>query len=77
MSSRGFLLLAHDDDSFDQPDIRALSPSIVISRSDFFQGGEAKGCTSSIRLQIIISDVINEQNNYETFYLCFDFCSEV
>lgn len=47
MSSRGFLLRTHDDDSFDQPDIRALSPSIVISRSDFFSGdlgGERKDC---------------------------------
>lgn len=38
MSSRGFLLRIPDDDSFDQPDIRSLSPNILVSRSDFFEG---------------------------------------
>lgn len=51
MSSRGFLLRTHDDDSFDQPEIRQLSPSIVISRSDFFtgdSGGETTDCQWNI-----------------------------
>ena len=36
MSARGFLLAIHDDDSFDQPVMRPISPNIIISRSDFF-----------------------------------------
>lgn len=48
MSSRGFLLRAHDDDSFDQPELRPLSPKIIVSRSDYFaarEGGE--NCVST------------------------------
>lgn len=40
MSSRGFLLSMHDDDSYDQPDLRPLSPNIIISRSDYFAATE-------------------------------------
>lgn len=52
MSSRGFLLRMHDDDSLDQPVARALSPSIlspgivspsiIVTRNDYFsaKGGE-------------------------------------
>lgn len=36
MSSRGFLLRMPDDDLYDQPDRRPLSPNIIVSRSDFF-----------------------------------------
>ena len=46
MSSRGFLLRIHDDDSLDQPEARPISPnilspgivspSIVLTRSDYF-----------------------------------------
>lgn len=39
MSARGFLLTIHDDDSFDEPVIRPISPNIIISRSDFFAAG--------------------------------------
>lgn len=40
MSARGFLLAIHDDDSFDQPVMRPISPNITISRSDFFHATE-------------------------------------
>lgn len=40
MSSRGFLLRIHDDDSFDQPEMRPLSPNIIISRSEYFAARE-------------------------------------
>lgn len=45
MSARGFLLRIQDDedDSFDLPDRRPLSPNIIVSRADYFspiQGGE-------------------------------------
>lgn len=40
MSARGFLIAIHDDDSFDQPVIRPISPNIIISRSDFFAARE-------------------------------------
>ena len=36
MSSRGFILRMPDDDSFDLASRQALSPNIVISRSDYF-----------------------------------------
>ena len=39
MSSRGFLLRIPDDDSFDNTDILALSPTIVLSRSEYFDEG--------------------------------------
>lgn len=34
MSSRGFLLRMPDDDSYD-PEMRPISPNIIISRSDY------------------------------------------
>lgn len=40
MSSRGFLLRIHDDDSYDQPEMRPLSPNIIVSRSDYFAARE-------------------------------------
>lgn len=37
MSSRGFILrMPDDDDSFDLASRQALSPNIVISRTDYF-----------------------------------------
>lgn len=42
MSSRGFLLRTLEDDSFDQPELRPLSPNIVVSRSDFFNSHYGK-----------------------------------
>lgn len=43
MSSRGFLLRMHDDDSFDQANRQPLSPNIVISRSDYFAAKDEGG----------------------------------
>ena len=39
MSSRGFLLRMHDDDSY-EADRLPLSPNIVVSRADFFDAQE-------------------------------------
>lgn len=39
MSSRGFLLRMPDDDLYD-PELRPISPNIIISRSEYFQEGE-------------------------------------
>lgn len=45
MSSRGFLLRMPDDDSYD-PDMRPISPNIIISRSEYFAAQEEgeEGC---------------------------------
>lgn len=41
MSSRGFLLRMFDDDSYEQSELRPLSPNIIISRSEFIAAEEA------------------------------------
>lgn len=50
MSSRGFLLRMHDDDSFDQTERRPLSPNIIVSRPDFFaaQDGDSESPAMSL-----------------------------
>lgn len=73
MSSRGFLLRTHDDDSFDQHDMRPLSPNIIVSRRDFFTVHDSgKTYTSSPNC---ISDVIQSILRFRAiFYLfLFDF----
>ncbi|KAG5684191.1 hypothetical protein PVAND_013431 [Polypedilum vanderplanki] len=40
MSSRGFLLRMHDDDSLEPIERRPLSPNIIISRQDYFTARE-------------------------------------
>lgn len=50
MSARGFLLRMPDDDLYD-PEMRPISPNIIISRSDFF-AAQAEGKTAASSLQI-------------------------
>lgn len=60
MSSRGFLLQVHDDDSFDQPvEIRPLSPNIIVTRGDYFEGGFDRK-SSSMFAHSLSTDVICE-----------------
>ena len=50
MSARGFLLRMPDDDLYD-PEMRPISPNIIISRSDFF-AAQAEGKKATTFLQI-------------------------
>lgn len=69
MSSRGFLLRTHEDDSFDQPEMRPLSPNIIVSRADFFAAQEEG--------EKIVTDVITSQADGSAVFMTLIYAAVV
>lgn len=76
MSSRGFLLRTHEDDSFDQPELRPLSPNIIVSRSDFFYAHDlGKTAVTSGKCTLdVIQSILRFRASFSFISVRFYFC---